>query len=553
MKLSTFYMRIKTSSSVNIPLWILSSSELSKKIANEQLVLGLYFGLILIISIYNFFIYLSIRDRSYLYYIFCTLAFGMYQITLNGLSFQYFWPDHIWWANKSLPFFIYFGSVMFLQFGRSFLHTRDNLPILDIIMKTFMVLTSLGTVLSFFLPYEILIRSGTFMSILVTMTLLVAGIVSLAKGNRAARFYVTAWSALLIGIMIYALKTFGIVPVNFFTEWSQQIGSALELSLLSLALADRINIMKRDEKIAKSERVKAQEKFRFLFEGSQDIIFTLDEKWNFLTVNKAVRDHLRFEPDDIERRNFLDIIYTGSDREEITKNLVRKNLEKFSVSREALNFKTQFVISFSHEPRDMQVSMEYISIGGKDEILGKASSIPEDSLIKYFECEKQRFSIGNYLTTAEEISYRITRNLVKFMDGRGINLLRIALREIIINAIEHGNLNISYEEKTEALMDDSYFDFILQRQNNPTYGRRRVEIFYSIDNEKVVFRVTDEGDGFDHEKILSENSAEANEAMLAHGRGISMSKNVFDEIKYNKKGNQVLLVKYFNILQQKDT
>ncbi len=140
-------------------------------------------------------------------------------------------------------------------------------------------------------------------------------------------------------------------------------------------------------------------------------------------------------------------------------------------------------------------------------------------LLKYFESEKQHLAIGNYLITAEDISHRITRNLNKYM---GTKLLRIALREMIINTIEHENLGISFEEKIQAMIDDNYFEFIAERQQNPKLCNKRVKIEYSIDHEKAIYKIAEEGDGFNHKKYLDNDSNDANKEMLAHGRGVSM-------------------------------
>jgi len=61
----------------------------------------------------------------------------------------------------------------------------------------------------------------------------------------------------------------------------------------------------------------------------------------------------------------------------------------------------------------------------------------------------------------------------------------------------------------------------------------------------VVYIVTDEGSGFDHYKAVEDDSSNANAQFLAHGRGITMTKNIFDRVKYNERGNQVMLIKYF--------
>ncbi|HNL75834.1 MAG TPA: ATP-binding protein, partial [Leptospiraceae bacterium] len=120
------------------------------------------------------------------------------------------------------------------------------------------------------------------------------------------------------------------------------------------------------------------------------------------------------------------------------------------------------------------------------------------------------------------------------------------VREIIINSIEHGNLNIDYNTKTELRkVKGRYFQFLQERQNDPLYKDRKVTVFYSLKSNRVSFLVKDEGKGFDHKKMLADNADTANANFLDHGRGIYMTKNTFDKIRYNPAGNKVLLVKYF--------
>jgi signal transduction histidine kinase len=114
-----YYLRFESAGAINLPLMILSSSALSEKINNEQLSLGIYHGAILVMLIYNLFIFLSVRDVSYLYYVLFNSAWVLAMLTLNGLAFQYLWPQMVWWANKSLLFFFCLAFVFGAQFSRA--------------------------------------------------------------------------------------------------------------------------------------------------------------------------------------------------------------------------------------------------------------------------------------------------------------------------------------------------------------------------------------------------------------------------------------------------
>ncbi len=288
----------------------------------------------------------------------------------------------------------------------------------------------------------------------------------------------------------------------------------------------------------------SEEKYRILVEGSNDIIFSLDENFKFLSVNSAIFHHLKIKPEEIRSKYFFDLIYESNDRVSVLKQLVQEKLELFAMDRNPISFKIDFKVSFTSEPKEMRIYLEYVNIEGRNEIIGKATRVEDDLLLKYVESEKQHLIIENYFITAEDISHRITRNLAKHMDHKKVYILRIALREIIINAIEHGNFHISFEEKGQLIDNDNYFSFMAERQQDPKYKNRRVQIIYSMDSQKVTYQIIDQGDGFDHKKILLGESANVKGKLLGHGRGISMAKNCFDEVNYNDKGNDVMLIKY---------
>ncbi len=290
----------------------------------------------------------------------------------------------------------------------------------------------------------------------------------------------------------------------------------------------------------------SEQKYRVLVEGSNDIIFSLNEKFEVLTINRSVKKQFNISPERLLQRNFMDLVYEDDSRNSVTRHFVREKLELFRQDRNPVTFKAEFKSPNIVEPKEMTISLEYINIDGKTEIFGKASRIPDDTLMDYFVSEKQNYSIGNSLIAAEDITFRITTNLKCFLKQKDVLLLRIALREMIINGIEHGNLGVSFDEKSQATLNDNYFEYIMQRQNDPRFKNKRVNIEYMIKADRAVYKITDEGEGFDHQSYFNKSADDVNNHMLMHGRGITMTREIFDHIEYNKKGNQVLLVKYFS-------
>ncbi len=299
----------------------------------------------------------------------------------------------------------------------------------------------------------------------------------------------------------------------------------------------------------------SEERYRALIEESSDIIFTLDSSFCFTRSNRNMHRILGVSPERLRGMSILDLIYIGPEEgsDVNSRRLLQARLDEFASTRKPIFQKVQFRSSFLAEPKEMHVRLEYINLHGEVEIMGKASSVLEDNLLRYFLGERQRYVIGNSLITAEELSQRLVRNVSKYLDSQVLTGIRFGLREMLVNAIEHGNLNISYEDKTREILKGNYKDFIAQRQLDPRYRQRTVQVYYSLSARRALFLIRDEGDGFDHHKMRSRSQEELDEELATHGRGILMTETAFDVMRYNDRGNQVVLIKYFDPLNNSNS
>jgi DNA-binding response OmpR family regulator len=121
--------------------------------------------------------------------------------------------------------------------------------------------------------------------------------------------------------------------------------------------------------------------------------------------------------------------------------------------------------------------------------------------------------------------------------------LQLVLSELLLNAIEHGNLEISGEEKRQAIMADQFAALVRARRSHPVWGQRRVDIELSVDQKagELSCCIRDEGKGFDWRALPQEIKPE--HLLLPHGRGVLLSRLMVDRLEYNEKGNAVILVK----------
>ncbi|MFJ4347340.1 7TM diverse intracellular signaling domain-containing protein [Pseudomonas sp. NPDC089401] len=244
---TTAYLRLHSQGSVQAPLSLWSAEAYMEDQPTRLYVLGMIYGVLLVMLVYNLFLYLSVRDVSYLYYILYIGSFGLYQVSVNGAGVAYLWPDSPWWANAATPLFIGAAGLFGCQFARHFLQLGKLSRGLDRLLQLLMLGGALVMVLAVSLRYGIALRMATGLALLFTVSIFSAGLYAWVRGLRVARWFIIAWTAFLLGGLVNTLMVLGYLPNVFITMYASQLGSALEVALLSLALADRINSMREQQ------------------------------------------------------------------------------------------------------------------------------------------------------------------------------------------------------------------------------------------------------------------------------------------------------------------
>lgn len=252
---------------------------------SRSLLLGVFFGLMVVMAIYNLLLYFSLKDKAYLLYVGIVIFNILTVQATNGLGEQYLWPEskgldanvYVTFAGISMAFSSRFAAV--------FLQLKKHQKRLDQLMWLIMGLSLLMTVLSIFFSVDEILGFARWLVLLSFPAYLVTGWLIYRKGFKPAFFYLIAWVPYILGIVIRTMHGAGWLPTNFFTVTSIEIGGALEIVLLSFALADRIKGMRRE--IAEKELEKEQFKTKLLEE--QKVV--LEEKVKERTVElKEVND-----------------------------------------------------------------------------------------------------------------------------------------------------------------------------------------------------------------------------------------------------------------------
>jgi PAS domain S-box-containing protein len=242
----TLYLRFENGASMTLPLTLWSLEAFAQKSRSELFIWGVFYGILLIMIGYNAFLFLSLRDKNYLYYVLFITAFLLFQASFAGHAQQYLWPNLVGWNRFAVPFFSATAVMTALIFTASFLGLRARIPKLNRAWVMLQIVWGLLLLLTLFVSYRLIIRPIVVLVILSFLLMLGSGFVIWRQGYRPARFYALSWTPFLASIIVLALVRFGLAPSATLTEQSYLMSAVLMVLLLSLALADRINLLKAE-------------------------------------------------------------------------------------------------------------------------------------------------------------------------------------------------------------------------------------------------------------------------------------------------------------------
>lgn len=249
----TLYLKVFSQGLLEAPLDVLTHSKYYELDKIELIWYGAYFGVMLVMFFYNFFIFVLVRDTTYFYYLFYVASTAALQFTLTGASFQYLWPETASLNNTMVVFFTSMMPLAAVFFVRSFLQLEQTArPPERWLTRMLVVAFILQLINTFMLPYSLVLKVAHVLSFIAVSFGLYLGVIYWLRGVRAARTFAMAWFVYLVFIFIYLLQVTGTTQPNLISIHALEIGSLLELVLLSLSFGHRIN----EEK---EMRIKAQE------------------------------------------------------------------------------------------------------------------------------------------------------------------------------------------------------------------------------------------------------------------------------------------------------
>ncbi len=242
----SIYLRVDTTSSMQVPLTLWDQDAFYVAEQARSLFEGIYYGIVLVMILYNLFVYMAVGERSFLHYVGYISAMPLFLASLHGVAFQYLWPEATWWNDQAITVFLNLVVLFGGTFSLHFLNvTSANHPFLNRLTVGIVVMAGVMATAGLLVPYRLLILPTILLAFLGCTTMLVLSIVRWLKKDPAARYYALAWVFMLFGGIVLALSKFTVLPRNLLTENATQVGSAMGVILLSMALADRLNREKK--------------------------------------------------------------------------------------------------------------------------------------------------------------------------------------------------------------------------------------------------------------------------------------------------------------------
>lgn len=253
------YLRVQTEGTMSVPATLWSADAFLEKESSQLLRSGWYYGAVLAMVFYNLFLFASIRELGYLYYVLYLSATLLLQLSLQGLTFLYLWPEASYWGNLSVLFFLVLAYYFGTAFTREFLSARRLFPNIDRSLSILAWISLSALLLVFIVPYALSVRLVVGMAVVVCVAILVANILAFRSGYKPAKYTLLAYAILFPCVVTTQLYHLGMIESVFLGSDLFKLGTALDAVLLSFGLAYRITALTEEKARAQSDLLHVRE------------------------------------------------------------------------------------------------------------------------------------------------------------------------------------------------------------------------------------------------------------------------------------------------------
>ena len=281
-----YILKVSSQGSIQTPMTLWMQESFFQFSNKSEFLYGLFLSALLIMSAYNLCLFMIIRDRAYILYSVFIICMAGVHGCLDGYAYQWFWPDAPNWHQISAITFISLGLLSTVLFTRTLLPIPTGSFFYRLIkLLTFM--TASSVIVSIFLPYRPAAMLNGVMTVIVMSSVAITCVAMLKHSPRTARFFCVAWGAYFTGIVLKSSSKIALLSPTLWTEYAGNIGGAVGIVIMSLALADRINSERRAREKAQIQSIDNLKRFENLYQNALEGIFNYDSKGKLLSANPA--------------------------------------------------------------------------------------------------------------------------------------------------------------------------------------------------------------------------------------------------------------------------
>ncbi|MCZ4245638.1 7TMR-DISM family protein [Pedobacter punctiformis] len=243
--LQTYYFKIKSSQISDVIIVLRSAEWFISYALDEYFYFGIFYGMILVFSFYNLIMFIAIRQKQYLYYVLYNLSVGFFEMSTDGIAYQYLWPNAPGWNQVAYAFALCATSIFALLFTRELLLVKIKAPKLNQLIIAVIVCRLIFFIYCYLFDQSLF--SYKFIEAIPLSVAFFTGIYIYKNGYQPARFFVLGYSFLFAGFTLKFLIMLGISWLNFgvVSYYSLSFCFVLEMVFLSFAIGDKVRILKK--------------------------------------------------------------------------------------------------------------------------------------------------------------------------------------------------------------------------------------------------------------------------------------------------------------------
>lgn len=410
-------LRIETKGALVLPHKWWAEADYAEQLTMEQAIFGAFYGILFMMAFYHLFVYLVVRDKNYLFFVFTIFSYALLRMSFDGRGFAWLWPETPSFNAYAFPIFFCLNHFAVLTFINSFLDLKHTSPKLYFINAVLRGVVVFNFVSIFVLDYSIQSPISVMTGAAISFSGLISGSYLWFKGFTTARYFTIAWAIFLCGQFLLNLRGLGLADTTWWITYGSLIGSLFQVLFFGFSLADRIQNTNRLKLEAEKALVKSKDGHLFALQRYQDLYenspignFQSDTRYRLTSVNKACAKVFGFDSQEEMIEKLVDIRdYLQTDFEQFHSMIRQANKEHFSPNNELL-IKTE-----KGELRWISVNLSFIDTKELTGYEGTIQEITERKLAEQLKDEldherlkiMEQFSLG----IAKEISLPLGSNV----------------------------------------------------------------------------------------------------------------------------------------------